>query len=53
MISADATSRQIGRLFSAGAKAYLTKPLNVKKFLHVVGEVLGDPGTEKTLDTPA
>ena len=41
MISADATSGQIERLLSAGASAYLTKPLDVKKFLEVVDGCLG------------
>lgn len=36
IISADATSRQIERLVSAGAYAYLTKPLDVKEFFQVV-----------------
>ncbi|HTD45998.1 MAG TPA: ATP-binding protein [bacterium] len=33
VISADATPGQIRRLLAAGAQAYLTKPLNVKKLL--------------------
>jgi AmiR/NasT family two-component response regulator len=40
MLSADATPRQIERLLEAGAKAYLTKPLDVKRFLQVVDENL-------------
>ncbi len=40
MISANATSGQIGRLLAAGARDYLTKPLDVKKFIAVLDEVL-------------
>jgi signal transduction histidine kinase/CheY-like chemotaxis protein len=40
VISADATPGQIQRLLAAGARAYLTKPLEVKKFLSVLDEVL-------------
>ena len=36
MISADATSEQIERLRAAGADDYLTKPIDVRKFLAVV-----------------
>ncbi|HEX4835266.1 MAG TPA: ATP-binding protein, partial [bacterium] len=39
VISADATSAQIRRLGEAGARTYLTKPLDVKKFLGVVDEI--------------
>jgi CheY-like chemotaxis protein len=38
MISADATPGQIDRLLAAGAKTYLTKPLNVKEFLSVLDD---------------
>jgi PAS domain S-box-containing protein len=40
IISADATQSQIARLLSAGAQAYLTKPLDVGRFLATVDEVL-------------
>ncbi len=40
MISADATLGQIERLLAAGAKTYLTKPLNVKEFLSVLKDCL-------------
>jgi PAS domain S-box-containing protein len=45
MISADAIPRQINRLLAAGARAYLTKPLDVKKFFDVFNDILreGDP----------
>jgi PAS domain S-box-containing protein len=41
--SADATPNQRKRLIAAGATEYLTKPLNVKRFLAAVDEALGIP----------
>jgi protein-histidine pros-kinase len=40
VISADATPGQIDRLLQAGARTYLTKPLDVQRFLGVVAEML-------------
>jgi PAS domain S-box-containing protein len=40
VISADGTSRQIDRLRAAGAREYLTKPLDVKKLLALLDELL-------------
>jgi PAS domain S-box-containing protein len=40
VLSADATPGQIERLIASGAKAYLTKPLDVPEFLAAVGELL-------------
>ncbi|HEV8420372.1 MAG TPA: PAS domain S-box protein [Actinomycetota bacterium] len=40
VVSADATPEQLRNLRAAGAKAYLTKPLDVQRFLHVVDEAL-------------
>ncbi len=40
MISADAMPAQIDRLLAAGASAYLTKPIDIKKFLDLVNEIL-------------
>ena len=40
IISADATKRQIQKLLSGGAHAYLTKPFNIKELLHTVDTVL-------------
>ena len=40
VISADATAPQIQRLLSAGARAYLTKPLDVPEFFRVIDETL-------------
>jgi len=44
MISADATPGQIERLRAAGAVDYLTKPLDVKRFLKVLEENLQEKG---------
>ena len=41
VISADATTRQVERLRAAGARDYLTKPLDVDQFLAAVDEALG------------
>jgi PAS domain S-box-containing protein len=41
VISADATAPQIKRLLSAGASAYLTKPLDIPEFFRVIDEALG------------
>jgi CheY-like chemotaxis protein len=40
VISADATAPQIKRLLSAGASAYLTKPLDIAEFFRVLDETL-------------
>jgi CheY-like chemotaxis protein len=40
VLSADATQSQIDRLISAGAYAYLTKPLDLKRFIALLDEVL-------------
>jgi CheY-like chemotaxis protein len=40
MISADATAGRTARLIEAGARAYLTKPLDVKQFLAYIDELL-------------
>ncbi|HVF72064.1 MAG TPA: PAS domain S-box protein [Chthoniobacterales bacterium] len=40
VISADATAPQTKRLLSAGARAYLTKPLDIGEFFRVVDEAL-------------
>lgn len=38
VISADATEGQIRRLLDAGASDYITKPLNVRRFLQIVDD---------------
>ena len=40
VISADATVPQVKRLVSAGARAYLTKPLDIAEFFRVIDEAL-------------
>ena len=40
VVSADATPDQLRRLRAAGANAYLTKPLDVPRFLQIVGDAL-------------
>ncbi|MHB8776619.1 MAG: ATP-binding response regulator, partial [Anaerolineales bacterium] len=41
IMSADATTDQIEHMLAVGANAYLTKPIDVKEFLKMVGEMLG------------
>lgn len=41
ILSADATPTQRQRLIEAGARAYLTKPLNIVEFLLTLDEILG------------
>jgi CheY-like chemotaxis protein len=45
ILSADATSEQIRRLFAAGASDYLTKPLDVRRVLETVDLMLTEPRT--------
>jgi signal transduction histidine kinase/DNA-binding response OmpR family regulator len=40
ILSADTTRTYIGQLLAAGATAYLTKPIGVRKLLQVVDEIL-------------
>jgi CheY-like chemotaxis protein len=42
VLSADATSSQIERLLTAGARNYLTKPFDIDPFLAVVDEMVSD-----------
>jgi CheY-like chemotaxis protein len=44
VISADATPGQIQRLKAAGARDYLTKPIEVQRFVEVVDEYLNRGG---------
>jgi PAS domain S-box-containing protein len=52
VISADATSPQIKRLLSAGARAYLTKPIDIAEFFRVIEDAL-TPATAKKQEAPA
>jgi CheY-like chemotaxis protein len=42
IVSADATEGEIKRMLAAGACAYLTKPLDVRRFLEILEECLGE-----------
>jgi CheY-like chemotaxis protein len=46
VVSADATPAQIARLRAAGARDYLTKPLDIARFLATVDEALAGPTGE-------
>jgi PAS domain S-box-containing protein len=46
VISADATARQINRLKAAGARAYLTKPLDISEFFRIIDETMRDRAPE-------
>ncbi|MDP9099604.1 MAG: PAS domain S-box protein [Verrucomicrobiota bacterium] len=52
IISADATSPQIKRLLSAGARAYLTKPIDIAEFFRVIEDAL-TPSTAKKQEAVA
>lgn len=43
VISADATASQIEQLLCSGARNYLTKPIDVARFLYTVDEILNGP----------
>jgi CheY-like chemotaxis protein len=49
VISADATSRQIERLMAAGARTYLTKPLDVDRFVRVLEQTSSLANSSKDL----
>ena len=42
VISADATAGQIQRLRTAGAREFLTKPLDVRRFFQLVDDILNN-----------
>jgi CheY-like chemotaxis protein len=44
VLSADATVGQINRLMEAGARDYLTKPLDVRKLLSLLKEIIPNGG---------
>ena len=50
--SADATQKQRKRLLAAGATEYLSKPLNVRRFLAAVDEALGIPSEQARSQRP-
>jgi PAS domain S-box-containing protein len=43
VVSADATAGQKARLLDEGARAYLTKPIDLKEFLAVTDSILQEP----------
>jgi CheY-like chemotaxis protein len=45
IVSADATPTQVERLLAAGARSYLTKPLDVELFVRTVDAFLQPPAT--------
>jgi len=47
VLSADATPHQIERQLAAGARAYLTKPLDINELLRLVDETLARRGTHR------
>jgi CheY-like chemotaxis protein len=44
VLSADATSSQIDKLRAAGIEHYLTKPIDLQRFLSVLDEILDKKG---------
>lgn len=50
VLSADATQGQIKRLLHLGARAYLTKPLDVAEFRKVVADLLAEQGTGAVIE---
>jgi len=46
IISADATARQINQLKAAGARSYLTKPIDISEFFRVIDETMQDRNRE-------
>jgi len=53
VLSADATAHHKRQLLAAGADAYLTKPLNVRNFLHTIDQALGQPSPPAPAPAPA
>jgi AmiR/NasT family two-component response regulator len=47
VVSADATALQMERMLSLGAKAYLTKPLDIQQLLDVLDEAIGKGARDK------
>ena len=48
VLSADATPGQMQRLLAAGARAYLTKPLDMRSFFQLVDEALQERRLDHT-----
>jgi signal transduction histidine kinase/ActR/RegA family two-component response regulator len=45
VVSADATAGQVERMLASGAHSYLTKPLDVKRFLQLIEKLLREKGS--------
>lgn len=52
VMSADATESRIRRLLDAGAHEYVTKPLNIRRFLEVVEGVFGEQAGDHRAPVP-
>jgi PAS domain S-box-containing protein len=52
ILSADATASQIERLLTAGAREYLTKPLDVPVFLNTLDTLLPNKQADTLVTTP-
>jgi CheY-like chemotaxis protein len=52
VVSADATTHQIERLYASGVTDYLTKPLDIEDFLGVIDEHLGNDPAAVAGTTP-
>ena len=53
IVSADATDRQVRRLLDAGARAYITKPLDLVELRDVVERALAGHGVHTTVEGDA
>lgn len=49
VLSADATNRQIARLLDSGARDFVTKPLDLQRFLTVVRTTLAPSASDNTV----
>lgn len=49
VVSADATQRQIRRLMSSGATAYLTKPIDVSELMKHIDAAISRSGPQPTV----
>ncbi len=53
IVSADAMPRQVQRLLSSGATAYLTKPIDIHRLLELVDEAVERASTSTVTDPDA
>jgi DNA-binding response OmpR family regulator len=52
MVSADATPRQVQRLLAAGARAYFTKPFDVRELMRLIDEILAEQEGARSTPRP-